>query len=150
MQRTRGTLKQVTPVQVGVVLEGVAAQDVFSTGTGVVSNSGIIASCALDVKGQRYIHSKPVANGGGVDIGHRVMSYAYENTRHILTDGVLVNSPFGKQMRVKFINLTSNEVLNTTSDDDFQGRNSREDVINNPTHLTLRLLFLDDDDIPMR
>ena len=24
------------------------------------------------------------------------------------------------------------------------------DIINNPTHLTLRLLFLDDDDLPMR
>ena len=25
-----------------------------------------------------------------------------------------------------------------------------DDVVNNPTHLTLRLLFLDDDDLPMR
>ena len=82
------------------------------------------------------------------------MSYAYENTRPILTDGVLISSPFGQQMRVKLINLTSNEVLNTTADEmsltSTGLRNSLDDVVNNPTHLTLKLLFLDDDDLPMR
>ena len=154
MMRGHGTLKQVTPVQVGVVLEGVGVQNVVATGTGVVSDASIVASCPLGVKGHRYIHQKPVASGGGVDLGHRVLSYAYENTRPILTDGVLISSPFGQQMRVKLINLTSNEVLNTTDDElsltSTGSRNSLDDVINNPTHLTLKLLFLDDDDLPMR
>ena len=84
-------------------------------------------------------------------MGHRVLSYGYDNSRSVLDDGVLINSPFGKSVRVRFLNLTTNETLNTNAADDLgDNRNTTSDIINNPTHVTLRLLFLDDDDIPMR
>jgi len=101
----------------------------------------------LDVKGHRFQH----LSGVGVDVGHRVLSYGYDNSRSVLDDGVLINSPFGKSVRVRFLNLTTNETLNTNAADDLgDNRNTTSDIINNPTHVTLRLLFLDDDDIPMR
>ena len=56
------------------------------------------------MKGHRY----KVQAGVGVDIGHRVLSYGYDNSRTILDDGVLINSPFGKSVRVRFVNLTTN------------------------------------------
>ena len=79
-------------------------------------------------------------------------AYNYTNQRSIVDDGILCSSPFGKQIRVRFVNLTNNKKLNTNSDDGVlvRGSNSPTDIINNPTHLTLRLLFLDDDDLPMR
>ena len=84
----------------------------------------------------------------------RAFAYGFDNNRSILTDGVLCSSPFGRQIRIKLHNLTNKELLNTNSDNGILLRVPRtsnsKDIINNPTHLTLRLLFLDDDDLPMR
>jgi hypothetical protein len=83
----------------------------------------------------------------------RAFAYGFDNHRSILTDGVLCSSPFGKQIRIKLLNLTNKELLNTNSDNGtvlMKETPNSKDIINNPTHLTLRLLFLDDDDLPMR
>jgi hypothetical protein len=56
---------------------------------------------------------------------------------------VLASTPFGREMRVRIVNLT------THSSEDAEPLEVNQ-FKNNPTHLTLRLLFLDDDDIPMR
>ena len=141
------SVNQVCPVYVGVELLGVAGQNMFSTAGGVLRNAQFVGTCCLDVKGHRYMHIQ----GQGVDVGHRVLSYGYDNNRSILDDGVLCSSPFGRSIRVRFLNLTGNEILNTNQSGALG--NSRlvgNDIINNPTHLTLRLLFLDDDDLPMR
>ena len=113
----------------------------FSSSGGTVKNVQYIGTCSLDAKGQRYIELT----------GHRALSYGFDNTWSILDDGVLVNTPFGRSIRVRFLNLTDNKILNTnTSGSLGDNRNAADDIINNPTHLTLRVLFLDDDDLPMR
>lgn len=138
---------QVCPVYVGVEVQGIGGQNMFSTAGGTLRNTQLVGTCCLEVKG----HRNQIMAGSGVDIGHRVLSYGYDNSRSILDDGVLVNSPFGKSVRVRFVNLTTNQTLNTNANDDYNAnRDGQSDIINNPTHLTLRLLFLDDDDLPMR
>ena len=140
-----GTRQNVGPVYVGVQLEGVGCQNIFTTAGGTVRNSQLVGTCCLDAKGAiNYDFTDPSTT----DSRNRgLLSFGFDNSRSILDDGVLINSPFGKDIRVRFLNLTTNETLNTSRDetaDDF------DDVVNNPTHLTLRLLFLDDDDLPMR
>ena len=68
--------------------------------------------------------------------------------RSIVDDGILVQSPFGKNLRIRFVNLTSGETLASGS---LEGDANYSDAIqNNTTHLVLRMVFLDDDEIPMR
>jgi len=63
--------------------------------------------------------------------------HGWRNTRSILDDGVLINSPFGKTVGVRLVNLST---LGTQ----MNGLGSL------PTHLVLRLVFLDDDELPDR
>ena len=130
-------LNQVSPVYVGVELGGVGPQNMFSTRSGALANEAFVGMFCLDAKGVNR---------------ESVMSYGFDNSRAILDDGVLCSSPFGKSVRVMFTNLTSKQALNTNVDESGAGRaeTEPESLINNPTHLTLRLLFLDDDDLPMR
>eukprot|EP01043_Picozoa_sp_COSAG02_P037610 COSAG02_NODE_2836_length_7923_cov_152.700153_5_plen_563_part_00 len=142
-----GVTQQACPVYVGVEVQGVGGSNMFSTTGGTLRDTQLVGTCCLDVKGHRFEH----LGGHGVDVGHRVLSYGYDNCRSVLDDGVLINSPFGKSVRVRFLNLTTNETLNTNAADDLgDNRHTTSDIINNPTHLTLRLLFLDDDELPMR
>ena len=142
-----GVAQQACPVYVGVEVQGVGGSNMFTSSGGTLRDTQLVGTCCLDVKGHRFEH----LSGGSVDVGHRVMSYGYDNSRSVLDDGVLINSPFGKSVRVRFLNLTTNETLNTNAADDLgNNRNPTSDIINNPTHLTLRLLFLDDDELPMR
>ena len=136
----------LNPVYVGVKLDGVAVQSCFSTSGrvsneqkfgGVVSDSSLIGQFTLDARG----------------LDTRVnLGYGFDNPRSILDDGVLASSPFGKQIRVQILNLTSKDVLDTnaTNNGVLKHVNRSKNIKNNPTHVTLRLLFLDDDEIPMR
>ena len=72
----------------------------------------------------------------------QTMHYYIENQRDILSDGVLASSPFGKRIRIRFLNMTTHNLLSTDQAGD--GRN----VARNPTHLVLRLLLLGDDELP--
>jgi hypothetical protein len=87
-----------------------------------------------------------------LNLTNGVNALSYQNNRSILDDGVLCSSPFGKQLRIKLLNLTNKDLLNTNASTATAIRDHTDltDLINNPTHLTLRLLFLDDDDLPMR
>ena len=131
---------RLNPVYVGVEVQGLGAQSNFSSHVtlskdnrfdGKVANSNVVA----------YLN---------LTSGDNALSY--QNNRSILDDGVLCSSPFGKQLRIKLLNLTNKDLLNTnaTTATAIRDHTDLTDLINNPTHLTLRLLFLDDDDLPMR
>eukprot|EP01045_Picozoa_sp_COSAG04_P009276 COSAG04_NODE_533_length_12959_cov_8.218497_6_plen_572_part_00 len=148
------TEDRVNPVYVGVILDGVAGQNVYSTylsnevTDSKVSTTSLVGTCCLDVRGRRTT----------LDSGHTrgtPLSYGFDNHRSILDDGVLISSPFGKQLRVRLINLTNKKSLNTNASPSpaglgGAGHHLSNDIIENPTHLTLRILFLDDDDLPDR
>jgi hypothetical protein len=72
----------------------------------------------------------------------------YTAQRSILDDGVLIGTPFGKRLRVKLKNMTTNDLLVVKPKTD--GGDGNDEPKNNPVHITLRLLFLDDDEIPDR
>ena len=107
-----------------------------------VSTTSLVGSFCLDSRGQRsWFHTD----------SNPPLSYGFDNQRSILDDGVLINSPFGKQLRVRLINLSNKKTLNTnTGEHDETGHAPSDDINENPTHLTLRILFLDDDDLPDR
>jgi len=139
-----GMGKQTNPVYVGVLLEGVGGQNVYSTylsndvQDSKVSTTSLVGTFCLDTRGQRQnIHG----------IGSP-LSFGFDNHRSILDDGVLINSPFGKQIRVRLLNMSNKKTLNT--DAGSFGYSTADDINENPTHLTLRILFLDDDDLPDR
>jgi hypothetical protein len=72
----------------------------------------------------------------------------YTSNRSILDDGVLIGTPFGKRLRVKLKNMTTNDLLVVRPKTD--GGDASDEPKNNPVHITLRLLFLDDDEVPDR
>ena len=72
----------------------------------------------------------------------------YTSNRSITDDGVLIGTPFGKRLRVKIKNMTTNEPLVVQPKNN--NGDANDEVKNNPVHVTLRLLFLDDDEIPDR
>ena len=144
--------KRINPVYVGVEVEGIAVQNNFSSHIGSTRFGGKVQSTQL--VGTFNLESKALRQASEVhyDVS-RAFAYGFDNNRSILTDGVLCSSPFGKQIRIKLLNLTNKELLNTNSDNGnvlMKETPNSKDIINNPTHLTLRLLFLDDDDLPMR
>ena len=135
-----------SPLFVGVEVEGIAVHNNFSshitTGAsrfgGAAGFSQLVGCFNLDTKGAR----------DGASFG-----YGFDNHRSILDDGVLCSTPFGRQITIKLHNLTNKQLLNTncdTADGPARTVANSKDIINNPTHLTLRLLFLDDDELPMR
>eukprot|EP01045_Picozoa_sp_COSAG04_P007192 COSAG04_NODE_370_length_15729_cov_5.743506_5_plen_509_part_00 len=143
---------QTLPAYVGVELQGVGAQQNFSShiGTsttkrhdGKINNTDIVGYCNLTTFGE--VPDVALERGG-------VLSYGYESHRSILDEGVLCNSPFGKRIRVRLFNLTSRSDLDTNSAMGFFDENGADPkfISENPTHVTLRLLFLDDDELPMR
>ena len=145
--------KRINPVYVGVQVDGIAVQNNFSSHIesrrfgGKVQSTQLVGNFNLESKALRQ------ASEMHYDVS-RAFAYGFDNSRSILDDGVLCSSPFGRQIRIKLLNLTNSELLNTNSDNGTQlripHRSNSKDIINNPTHLTLRLLFLDDDDLPMR
>ena len=143
--------ERANPVYVGVVLDGVGGQNVYSTfvsneeTSSKTSTTSLIGMFCLNTRGLPEVRAHEP----------RLLSYGFDNSRNILDDGVLINSPFGKQLHVRLINLTSKQTLDTgySESEYFSGPVNHElsdDITENPTHLTLRLLFLDDDEIPDR
>ena len=72
----------------------------------------------------------------------------YTSNRSILDDGVLIGTPFGKRLRVKLKNMTTNDLLVIRPKT--EGCDASDEPKNNPVHIVLRLLFLDDDEVPDR
>ena len=70
----------------------------------------------------------------------------YTSNRPVVDDGVLIGTPFGKRVSVRLINLTTNEDLKF----DVDGSTLDNEASNMPVHISLRVLFLDDDVIPDR
>ena len=60
----------------------------------------------------------------------------------------MIGTPFGKRLRVKLKNLTTNDLLVIKPKE--EGGDASDEPKNNPVHITLRLLFLDDDEVPDR
>jgi hypothetical protein len=88
----------------------------------------------------------------------QVPVYGFRSERSIVDGGVLCSSPFGKGVRVRFINMTTGDTL-ATALSNFQEDDETADDYNinadlaierNPTHVVLRVLFLDDDEVPDR
>ena len=145
---------QTLPVMVGVEMTSVAPQNSFSSGVGrsltgheaaTFGNTTMIGYGILQPFG-----SHVQSGSGGASVTDRVnqrLAYGFSSSRGILDEGVLVSSPFGSQVKVRFVNLTTHETLQTeqtgTIATDF------DNIQRNPTHLILRFLFLDDDEIPM-
>ena len=155
---------QQTPPLVGVELHGVAPQNVFSTNVGGVcslvnpngevtppqaSNCTMIGYGLLEPIGINRDKAQDPAAAALVDVAdNQRVAYGFKSFRSIVDDGTLISSPFGKQVRVRFVNMTSGETLASGS---ISSDATHHDAIqNNPTHLVLRMLFLDDDEVPMR
>ena len=133
-------LRQAPPL-IGVELDGVGVKNMFTTHkqrVGYVGQSGsLIAMGNIEVLGQAQ-HISDEHTPGVTDANtNRLVSYGWRNTRSILDDGVLINSPFEKSVGVRLVNLST---LGTQ----MNGLGSL------PTHLVLRLVFLDDDELPGR
>jgi hypothetical protein len=148
---------QQTPPLVGVELMGVNPQNVFSSNVGVnrgllvdqsaprkVSNSMMIGYGLLEPIGiNRYVNS-----GNDTSRNQRI-AYGFKSFRPIVDDGVLISSPFGKGIRVRFVNMSSGQTLasGSTAADTLTFADA---IQNNPTHLVMKLMFLDDDEVPNR
>ena len=146
--------ERVNPVYVGVEIQGLGVQSSFSSHIGTSENarhSGNVNNTQM----VGYFNLNSFAERSArinATVFSMPASYGYHNTRSILDDGVLATSPFGQKIRIRFINLTNKSVLDTNSADGYHSRTGTfpDDITRNPTHLTLRILFLDDEDLPMR
>lgn len=134
--RFNNWIRQQPPL-LGVELSGVAAKNVFTMSAGgrvgvAESNGDLIGVGIVEL----FSHPSFLLTG---DVGvqsindNRKVSIGWRNTRSILDDGVLINTPFGRHINVKLINMGSNKVF-----------------ANTPSHVVLRLVFLDDDELPDR
>eukprot|EP01045_Picozoa_sp_COSAG04_P019256 COSAG04_NODE_1855_length_5385_cov_4.796443_2_plen_426_part_00 len=142
---------RLNPIYIGVEAEGLGVQQNFSSHTNL-SSSNRFNGRVSDSNVIGYLNLTEQADFNALRPDYT--GFVYTNNRSILDDGVLCSSPFGKQLRIKFLNLTNKSILNTNSADGaivrLDEHDDPTDIIHNPTHLTLRLLFLDDDDLPMR
>jgi hypothetical protein len=127
---------QIQPLLCGLELEGVAVHcsytntvgyDPFNFTPGLTNTSQLISVFPM----QKFSATRH-----------------YTAQRSILDDGVLIGTPFGKRLRVKLKNMTTNDLLVVKPKTD--GGDGNDEPKNNPVHITLRLLFLDDDEIPDR
>ena len=145
---------QELPVVVGIEIGGVGVQKAISTSKGFRqvggNSSGTLAQ-------SDYIAIAPLeANSTGETTKAKRLSYGWTNQKPITTDGVLINSPFGQTLNLRYVNLTTHNTLDTRTDDggvSLAGggdERPKDTISNNPTHLVLKLLFLDDDEVPMR
>ena len=142
---------QELPAVVGVEMSSIAPQNSFTSSNGRSRTGGDPASfgqSTMIAYGILQPYGTHVQSGtGGTAESDRVnqrLSYGFTSSRGILDEGVLVSSPFGTQVRVRFVNMTTHETLATSNATEFHN------IQKNPTHLVLRFLFLDDDEVPMR
>ena len=144
---------QELPAVVGIEIQGVGVQKAFSTSVGYRQNG---ANSKGTLAQSDYIAIAPLqANGTGETTKASRLSYGWTNQKHITTDGVLINSPFGQTLHIRYMNLTTHNTLDTRTDEGGLGlgigdERTANTIANNPTHLVLKLLFLDDDEVPMR
>ena len=146
---------QELPVVVGIEIGGVGVQKAFSSSKGFRQTGG---NSTGTVAQSDYIAIAPLeANStGGETTKAKRLSYGWTNQKPITTDGVLINSPFGQTLTLRYVNLTTHNTLDTRTDDGglslAGGGDERphDSISNNPTHLVLKLLFLDDDEVPSR
>ena len=147
---------QELPAVVGIEIGGVGVMKVFSTSKGQRDNPNTKGKLSQS----DYVAIAPLqANLTGETTDttkHRRLSYGWTNEKPITTDGVLISSPFGKSIKLRYVNLTSDRPLDTREDAGgvvgYGGGDEPllDSISNNPTHLVLKLLFLDDDEVPMR
>eukprot|EP01047_Picozoa_sp_COSAG01_P034226 COSAG01_NODE_2562_length_7452_cov_3.643139_1_plen_216_part_00 len=154
-----------TPPLVGVEISGVAPHKSFTSNIGgaglttqahTINNSQIIGYGVLNPIGQRssFNENETIET---IDRNQRI-AYGFKSDRSILDGGVLTSSPFGKGIRVRFINMTTGATLATAmsqfQDDDTTQTtfhfNANLAIEDNPTHVVLRMLFIDDDEMPDR
>jgi len=145
---------QELPVVVGIEIGGVGVQKAFSTSKGFRQVGGNSTGTLAQ---SDYIAIAPLeANSTGETTKAKRLSYGWTNQKPITTDGVLINSPFGQTLNLRYVNLTTHNTLDTRTDDGgvslAGGGDERfyDSISNNPTHLVLKLLFLDDDEVPNR
>lgn len=152
---------QQTPPLVGVEILGVGPHNSFSTNVGRsqrqlvtdetahptgMGHATLVGYGMIEPIGiQRYV-------GAGNDTSrNQRIAYGFKNFRSILDDGVLCASPFGSVIRVRFVNMSTGETLASGTVNDGDATDITVLTIQeNPTHLVLRLLFIDDDEVPMR
>ena len=155
---------QHTPPMIGVEIMGVGPMNTFSTNVGrkkqaVLLNSAGVADTGMGCS--QYVGFgllEPIGLQRYVGVGNDIarnqrVAYGFSSDRSVVDDGVLATSPFGKILRVRFINLSTGEPLSsTTRDFDANGDLVYDGnaIENNPSHLVLKLLFIDDDEMPMR
>ena len=128
---------QTRPMLVGLELEGVPVHNSYTNNLGynpldLTPSSGVNTSQLISVFPLQKFNA----------------TRHYTSSRSILDDGVLIGSPFGKRIRVRLKNMTTNaDVVMRPREDNGDGDN---EIKNNPVHIVLRLLFIDDDEIPDR
>lgn len=147
---------QNLPVMVGVDMSSLAPQQSFSssvrhsmTEPAQFRNTTMIGYGILEPFGS----ASNVGTAGESGRINQRLAYGFSSPRGILDEGVLISSPFGSQVRVRFVNLSTHQTLRTDSSESHPSDHTlftAEDIQNNPTHLILRFLFLDDDEVPMR
>ena len=137
-----GTSRQ-SPVMVGVRIQGLGVDKSFTTSNGA-SRGGMIRGDTnyCEIVGYGPVKTTSYQGLSGVNQSAQTMHYYIENQRDILSDGVLTSSPFGKRLRIQYLNMTTHSLLETDT------IGSGKNVARNPTHLVLRLLVLGDDEIP--
>jgi len=152
---------QQTPPLVGVEILGIGPQNTFSTNVGR-SNKELITNLTATPKGMGnatligYGMIEPIGLnryvGSGNDISrNQRIAYGFKNFRSVIDDGVLCGTPFGKVIRVRFVNMTTGETLTSaTGMNDDLDDNTSNTIENNPSHVVLRMLFIDGDEVPDR
>ena len=77
------------------------------------------------------------AQYSGAGVSGNIIGDTFTNTGDIVHNGTLCQSPFGKQLGVRLIDIA--EVPHTLV--------SNAVIVDNPVVMTMRLLFLDDEDL---
>ena len=148
-----------TPPLIGVEIKGLAPQNTFSTfvgrlpdnlAAGAHRQAGVGTSAMIGYGMLTPIGFKRSVNAGNDTSVNQRLAYGFNSHNSITEEGVLVSSPFGKSINVRFVNMTTGETLKSDTPGFDDEALSAVAIENNPTHLVLKLLFLDDDELPMR
>eukprot|EP01046_Picozoa_sp_COSAG06_P026201 COSAG06_NODE_2243_length_7267_cov_3.942662_4_plen_210_part_00 len=74
----------------------------------------------------------------------RGTTWVLDSKKSIVEDGVLVNSPFGSNIKVRLVNMASHDTLDTFA----SATTDRHKLASsNSVHVTFKLLFLDEDEL---
>ena len=126
-----------------MITQAAQATDARSVGNATIIGYGMLEPIGIN----RYV------NAGNDTTRNQRIAYGFKNYRSIVDDGILCATPFGKVIRVRFVNMSTGETLVSAAIDDGEGgvtEITADAIQNNPTHLVLRMLFIDDDEVPDR